>query len=109
MTECAPRIFVEYKNKWHPGFCIFQAFRNFESAKIHKVYGGEAWKDWNAKSESIPTSLEISAPQYDRWPWWYLEMTVQAFLGTCFIQYISKGFVEASSTALRRPWTRVTI
>lgn len=109
MTECSPRILVEYKNKWHPSFCVFQVFRNSGGAEIHKVYGGEAWKDWNAKSEGSPASLEISAPQYDRWPWWYLEMTVQAPLGTCFIQYTGKGAVGASSTALRRPWTKVTI
>lgn len=87
---------------------MFQTFKNFGGAEIHKVHGGEAWKDWNAKREGGPTSLEISAPQYDRWPWWYPEMTL-APLDTCFIQYTGKGSVGASSAALRRPWTKVTI
>lgn len=89
--------------------CVFQVSRNLEVLRSGKVYGGEAWKDWNAKSEGSPAFWRSQCHSMIDGHWWYLEMTVQAPLGTCFTQYTGKGSVGASSTALRRPWTKVTI
>lgn len=57
---------------------------------------------WRSRPHSVVMAVVLVPPVV------YWDLTVQAPVGTCFIQYTGKGSVWASSTAPRRSWTKVT-